>query len=291
MRIGTNVWIGYEPLYLARDLGYYTNTQVKLVELTSASEVIHALRNGMLEGAALTLDEALTMLDDGFDLHVVLVMDFSHGADALMVKPEITSLAELRGKRIAVEQSSVGAILLDGVLNAAKLDPTEVEIIPCVADEHPECYSSVDAVVTFEPFKTKLLQQGARLLFDSRQIPNRIVDILVVPRATIKRHPQSLKQLLDGYFKARKYLSTQPDDAASRMEARLGLTAVEILDAYKELSLPGLEENITLLDRDEGQLEGMAQELADFMLQRKLLKNKLHIRDLLDHRFLPKSAP
>lgn len=109
LRIGTNTWPGYEPLYLARSLGYYEGSPITLVELTSASEVIHALRSGTLEGAALTLDEVLTLLDDGFDLKVVLVMDFSNGGDVLLAKPGIDSTADLRGKRIAVEYTAVGA--------------------------------------------------------------------------------------------------------------------------------------------------------------------------------------
>ena len=49
VRIGTNVWPGYEPLYLARELGYYKDLNVRLVEYPSASEVIRAFKNKNLE--------------------------------------------------------------------------------------------------------------------------------------------------------------------------------------------------------------------------------------------------
>ena len=195
LRIGTTIWPGYEPLYLARSLGYYDDTQVKLIELSTASDVIHSLRSGTLEGAALTLDETLTLLDDGFDLKVILVMDFSDGGDALLAKPEITSIKALRGKRIAVENSNVGAILLDGALLAAELTAADVEIISCTLEEHINCYSSADAVVTYEPFRTKLLQLGAHQLFDSSQMPGRIVDVLVVHAESTNNNPLSLEQL------------------------------------------------------------------------------------------------
>jgi len=291
LRIGTNLWPGYEPLYLARDLGHFDNTSIKLVELTSASEVIHALRNGMLEGAALTLDEALMLLDDGFDLKVILLMDFSHGADVLLAKPEITSLAALRGKRIAVENSSVGAILLDGALHKANLTPSDIEIVPCSVDEHLECYEYVDAVVTFEPFKTKLLQLGAKQLFDSSQIPTQIIDVLVVPKVTAQHRPHALKILLDGYFKACQYLATQPDDAAKRMAARMGLTATEVLAAFDEIRLLGLGKNRALMGKDRHQLNESTQALANLLLKRKLLKNRVVLQQLFDNRFLPNHRP
>ena len=59
--LGTNVWPGYEPLYLARSLGYWDDSSVKLVEYSSASQVIRAFRNDAIHIAALTLDEVLLL--------------------------------------------------------------------------------------------------------------------------------------------------------------------------------------------------------------------------------------
>jgi len=237
LRIGTNTWPGYEPLYLARSLGYYNNSPIHLVEMNSASEVIHSLRSGTLEGAALTLDEALTIQADDFDLKIILVMDFSNGGDVLMVKPNIDTLAMLKGKRIAVEYTAVGAILLDAALASANLTVSDVEIIACSFDSHFNCYKSNDAVITFEPVKTQLMQEGAKQLFDSSKIPGRIVDVLVVHKETTKNHTNALKNLLTGYFKARQYLSQQPHDAARLMAPRQQITASEVLVSYEGLKL------------------------------------------------------
>lgn len=291
LRIGTNVWAGYEPLYLARSLGYYEGSRIKLVELTSASEVIHALRSGSLEGAALTLDEVLNLVDEGLDLKVILVMDFSDGADVLLAKPGIDSLADLRDKRVAVEYAAVGAILLDSALDAAGLTASDIEIVACTVDEHLECFPSVDAIVTFEPVKTKLLRQGARLLFDSSQIPGRIMDVLVVLAATTKTHSHSLELLLDGYFRARKYLDAHPEDALKRIALRQGLSSATVLSAYDGLTLPGLEENQALLEGNPAPLQRSADKLAGYMLEKKLLRHPLKVDDLTDGHFLPGVTP
>ncbi|MEO8040925.1 MAG: hypothetical protein ABI794_19310, partial [Betaproteobacteria bacterium] len=50
LRIGTNVWIGSEPLYLARELGHLKPDAVQLVEYPSASEVLRAFRNQAIDG-------------------------------------------------------------------------------------------------------------------------------------------------------------------------------------------------------------------------------------------------
>ncbi|MET0919194.1 MAG: hypothetical protein ABWY07_12320, partial [Burkholderiales bacterium] len=54
LRIGTNVWIGSEPLYLARELGHLDPAVVQLVEYPSASEVLRAYRNQAIDGMVIS---------------------------------------------------------------------------------------------------------------------------------------------------------------------------------------------------------------------------------------------
>ncbi|HET7774857.1 MAG TPA: hypothetical protein VFK74_00655, partial [Azospira sp.] len=68
LRLATNEWPGYEPLHLARENGYWGNAPIRLYELPSTSEVLRAFRNGALDAAAVTGDEALTLLADNFDI-------------------------------------------------------------------------------------------------------------------------------------------------------------------------------------------------------------------------------
>ena len=50
LRVGSNQWVGYEALYLARSLGHYDPTLIKLVELPSSTEVQQALRERQFVG-------------------------------------------------------------------------------------------------------------------------------------------------------------------------------------------------------------------------------------------------
>ena len=287
LRIGITLWPGYDHLYLARGLGYYEKSEIRLVEMTSASDVIHSLRNGILEGGTLTLDEALSLMDDGIALKIILVMDFSEGGDVLLVKPGIDSLAALRGKSVAVEYTAVGAILLDGALNAANLSVSDVNIISCSQSEHLKCYQSADAVVTFEPARTRLLTLGAQLLFDSSQIPGRIVDVLAVHAGAVKTNPRALKQLINGYFKARDYFSASPEAAASLMSPRLKLSSAEVLASYAGINLTGLEDNRVLLSGKPSPLQLTADDISKFMRHKKFLRNEFSVEDLIDNSFLP----
>jgi NitT/TauT family transport system substrate-binding protein len=117
VRIGSNLWPGYEPLYVLRERGMLP-PGLRLVELVSASQVMRGIRNGLLDGGGLTLDEALRLAAETGDVELVAVMDLSAGADAVVGRGEVRTLAQLAGKVVGVEKSAVGAYLLARTLEA-----------------------------------------------------------------------------------------------------------------------------------------------------------------------------
>lgn len=61
LRLGTNLWLGYEPIYVAREKGWLQEDQVRILEFSSSTDVMRGLRAGTLDAGALTLDEALLL--------------------------------------------------------------------------------------------------------------------------------------------------------------------------------------------------------------------------------------
>jgi NitT/TauT family transport system substrate-binding protein len=138
----------------------------------------------------------------------------------------------------------------------------------------------VDAVVTFEPVRTKLLTKGANQVFDSRRIPKEIVDILIVRNNFLEAHPQSVQKLLKGWFAALDRLSMAPDEAYRIIARRLAITQQETRDSYAGLSLPDLVENKTMLFGSPPPLLATAKRLADRMTEAKILQQSGDLRKL-----------
>ncbi len=110
LRIASSPWPGYEPIYLARELGYLPPAQATIYELPSSDITLESFRNRSADIATLTLDETLELMHGGVKLRVLLVMDGSNGADAVMVSPKIKKLSDLKGKRIAIENITLGGV-------------------------------------------------------------------------------------------------------------------------------------------------------------------------------------
>ncbi len=288
LKVGVNQWPGYEPLVLARDLGYLPQKQVKLVELPSNTESIALLRTGRLDAAALTLDEALNVISLGTELTIVLVFDFSNGADVLLANPALKNLVDIRHHRVGVETTGVGALLFHAALNQAKLEDDDVEVVYLPVDEQEEAYmrGQVDAVVTFEPIKSRLEQHGAHVLFDSSEASDLIVDVLAVRRDQVEKQSENIFQLVQAYAKARSYMTQYSEKSMQMMASRLQMTPHHLQQTYQDLILPSLVENITYFSGAPSKFEHHTHEVYSFMKKKGMLHREISFSHIQDKSFV-----
>lgn len=286
LRVATIPWVGYQPLFLAQDLEFIESDAVRLVEFSSNTESLRAFRNRNVEAAALTLDEALLLASEGHAMAVILVMDYSAGADALVARAPVSELSALKGLRIGVESTANGAYVLARALQLAGLQAGDVQIVKLQSSDQVEAYRAgkIDAVVTYEPLRTQLAQLGASTIFDSRQIPGEIVDVLAIHTEALDRHSGHVGSLLRGWFAAVEFQAHSPGEAARRLAPRLGMQPEEYLAAIGGVQFGTLEENCRALSAspDESGLIAAAQRLAVVMYANGLLSAFPHSSRLPD---------
>ncbi len=291
LRVGSIVFPTYEYAFLARELGFIDAEHVRLVEYAATTNALSALAAGQIEAAQLTLDEVITARAAGIGLSVVLVLDVSAGSDAVYARHPMT-LAELAGKRVALEEGATGALLLDGLLRAARLSVDQIRKVPSTLALSGGVFKrdEADVVVTAEPWASQIEREGGFRLFDSRQIPDRIIDVLAVRTASIDSYGPAIRELVAGIVKARRLHLTEPAGVAEKMSSRLQLQASQVEQAFAGLKIPTLPEIRSMLEPD-GQIVVAAQALQEVMLASDLLSRKLPktalVDALVDARFLP----
>lgn len=276
IRVGTNVWPGYEPLYLASELGFFKGANIRLVEYPSATEVIRGFKNKNLEAAALTLDEAIYLRQYDENVVIVLVLDVSNGGDVIIAQPEINDFSELKGKRIAVEANALGAYFVSRALELHNMTLGDINIVHTEVSNHEELFvtKQVDAAVTFEPVRTKLLASGGKEVFSSKEIPGEITDVLVVRKQVLKDMKRRLTKLVDGWFLALDELKERPQKSATLLAPRLKISPEEVLASYDGLILPKRTENHAFLTQVNGMLGYNIQQLSKVMQEKGLLRSE-----------------
>ena len=283
LRIGTNVWIGSEPLYLARELGRLDPAAVQLVEYPSASEVLRAFRNQAIDGMVISLDELFGLAAEGFQPRIILVVDVSNGADVVVGRRGMRTMHDLKGKSVAVESSALGAFVLSRALAVNDMQASDVDVVHMESNEQPRAFEKgqVDGAVTFDPYRAKLLRAGATTLFDSTQIPGEIVDLLAVRASALEKYPKAIQALLTGWFGALDYIKSEPRDAARRMGIRQQTTGEQFLKAQEGIHVPSRDENLRMLGGPTPELAVTGRRLMALMLDAKLLRTGLDIESVL----------
>ncbi len=266
VRVGLLVWPGYELFFLARSQGLYPEDQIQLVSFRSPAEAVRAYRAGLVDAVALTLEYAIQIESEDPGHAVVLVIDTSAGGDSLIARRGVESLADLRGRRIGVEASALGVFFSRRMLERAGLGQDDVQLVPVDIGDQEKAFldGEVDALATFEPTRSRLLAAGAHELFNSRDLPGEIVDLLLVPDDVLRRRRAVLVRLARGWFAAQDLLARDPAAAAASMAPREKLSPEQFLAALGGLALTSRAANRELLDAaGPGKPPGLTRSIAD----------------------------
>lgn len=268
LRIGANRWLGYGPLYLADDLHWMTPSGYRLVEYPHTTGVLRGYRNGLLDAALLTLDEALILQSSGQPVQILLVADVSAGADVLFANAHIQQLAQLRGQRIGVENSALGAFFLSRILDLAKLPASEISVIDMPVNEHLHALRTgqIDAAINFASASASFAPLGVHPLLDSRALPNEIIDVLVINPQRVSA--QQAKRLRELWFTSQEQWFEQRQDIDPRLSRRLGLNGDELAQTLAGLQIGDRALNQQL--RNDGTLLRSLNQLNDYLFSRRL---------------------
>ncbi|MCF7986127.1 MAG: ABC transporter substrate-binding protein [Methylovulum sp.] len=281
-------WPGYALMYLARRQGLFSEKEVALLNTTGLSQSTAMLLNGEADAAAITLDEVLHVIGEGVPLSVLVILDVSAGGDAVLAREWITNLANLKGRTIGVENSNLGAIMLAKLLEAAELKREDVKIVPMRLD-HLESleHNRLDAIITYEPNPTLLEKMGFVRLFDTRSLPNLIVDLLAVRQDREKQHAHALQSLIKGHFQALKLWQINPDDTAYHLGVIMDTPVEDVKKSFYGLNLPDINYNIHYLTAPADELNQSVSEISNIMQREGLIKHPVRNDRLFITDYLP----
>lgn len=250
-------WVGFAYLPLAQQLGLAqaAGAQLRFLPFDDPQDIVQAWLSGRLVLAPLTSIELVDICGRRPERCpvVVLVLDESQGADALILHRSIQDLRDLRGRRVGVAASSLGPYLVSQALASVGLDIADVRLVRM----EPAAMASalhngrIEAAATYPPFSDLVLRLGiGRVAFDSRSLPGQIRDLLVVDPRLLGSQPEALARLLLAWHRAHRWARTHPQaataalaslqkvsaDAVRRAEA---LTLYTPLEQQQQMLAPG----------------------------------------------------
>ncbi len=246
LNIGTVVWIGYAPLYVADHIKAFEKhgVKVKLTNFSDNATMPAAVQSGSIDGATLTYDQVLPGAAKGWDLQVVLPIDYSAGADAMLSTVGITSVKQLKGQPVAYNAMSPSAFLLAYALQKNGMSLSDVKSVNMDPGAVPSALigGTVKVGVTYEPNSSAILKAGDgkrfHVLFSSKEAPGLITDVLVFKHSYIMQHPKEVKAVIAAFYDGLEYMKTHPEQAAKYIAASMGIKPAEVADQLSGIHNP-----------------------------------------------------
>jgi NitT/TauT family transport system substrate-binding protein len=185
---------------------------------------------------------------------IIGTIDLSLGGDGVVADGAIGSVADLKGRIVAVEPNIPARLLLQMELEKAGMTLADVELreiatadtIAVFADE------TVAAVATYEPFLsqaiTALPQRSPKVLVSSKDTPDLIVDVITARDDALAENPEKFAKFLRGVYRAVDFWKKDPAKFAELAAPHYGLTAAEVTEIIDtSLAYTSYEEAVAFL--------------------------------------------
>ncbi|TIT58943.1 MAG: ABC transporter substrate-binding protein, partial [Mesorhizobium sp.] len=132
-KIGIEPWLGYGQWHVAEAKGLFkTNglSDVQIVNFAEDKDINAALASGQLDAANIATHTAMGMVAAGLPVKIVLLLDVSMTADAIVAGKDVTSIAGLKGKQVAFEEGTTSDILLKYALARNGMSVADIQPVP-----------------------------------------------------------------------------------------------------------------------------------------------------------------
>jgi len=256
-KLGIEPWLGYGQWDVADSKGLFKANglaDVQIVNFTEDKDINAALASGQLDGANIATHTAMGMIAAGLPIKVVLLLDVSMTADAIIAGKDVTSIADLKGKQVAFEEGTTSDILLKYALAKNGMSIADVQPVPMPAADAGSALiaGKVPVAVTYEPYLTAAMGQNkdVKLLFPASNDPGLISDVLVVRDDVIKSKPGQVLAMIKSWDAALKDYKADTPGGRAIISKAVGDTVENLNTAFDGVKYYSLAENKTALTGD-----------------------------------------
>jgi NitT/TauT family transport system substrate-binding protein len=266
VRFALNVWAGWGPIILANNgfkPGKVWKTpdgkefKVELVLIDDPVAMQNAYSTGAVHIGWATLD-MVPLFMEGFmaakDSRVMpriyQQVDWSNGGDGIVVRENVKTVADLRGKKLVLAQNSPSQYFALNMLIAGGVQPAEVEMVYTnTAFEAAAAFQadkSIAGAVSWAPDIYKLAEiKGNRMLVTTQTANKLIADVWFARADFAKDHPGIIEGLVRGIFDGMVDLKQQANqqECAKLMGEGYGIPASEAINMFADAHNTNWAEN------------------------------------------------
>lgn len=235
-------------LWVARGAGLFRNhgLDVNLVYIAGGSRVVQSMLGGDIQIAAAAPSSAVDAALSGADLVTVAGM-VNVAAFYLVVRPEIKSMQDLRGRPVGVTRYGASTdFTLRYLLRKSGLEPDkdvpilqlggQIELAAALESGH------IVGAITAPPAMVRMEKSGGKVLVAPQSIGLRFPHVgIVTRRSYLQGNRETVKNFLQAYSEGVALLVRDKEAAKKSLRAYAGLGDAEILESTWKYATDTLE--------------------------------------------------
>lgn len=196
LKISATTWIGYTPLFYAKEKGWLDEINIKLTNVVSLSENMYLFKSGNFDAYVGTQYEYELLLQKNKGLTPIIMFDRSFGGDVIMANCSLEELVSAKGEIDAyLEMDSINSTLLKDFIRLHGLDKKQMRY-----KNNDQAYiASLDAtkmkqktlIVTYSPYNYQLKEHGFQEIASTKNgLDLLVVDALFTTKDALEKHKE-----------------------------------------------------------------------------------------------------
>ena len=223
--------IGVQKGFFQQELGQHT---LETSTFNAGPEAVDALFADSIDATFIGPNPAINAFQKSDGEAIRIVAGATSGGAGLVVKPEITTVEQLKGKKLATPQLgntqdvALRAFLKSKGINTDTTGGGDVSILPQANADTLTQFAAgdIDGAWVPEPFFTRLQQEsGGKVLVDEKTLwPDGkfVTTHLIVATKFLKDHPDAVLGLIKGEAAAIEFITDSPAEAQKAANDEIG---------------------------------------------------------------------
>jgi NitT/TauT family transport system substrate-binding protein len=244
--------VGLNKGFFTKDLG--SGVTLKTQVFSSGTEETTAILAGQLDAAYVGPNPAINAWQKSNGKAIRIISGAASGGAALVVKPSITSVSQLKGQSLATpslgntQDVALRYYLKQHGLTSTQTGGGDVSIKPIKPNSAAVLeFKSGQIAGGWEPapYDIQMVQDGGKELVNEASLwpgGKFVTTNLVVTQSFLKAHPSAVQGLLKGQIEANDYLNKDLSAAAAAANAQLtsllgkGLPSSVLAESFKQIT-------------------------------------------------------
>jgi sulfonate transport system substrate-binding protein len=194
----------------------------------------------------------------------------------------INTAADLKGKRVAVTKGSYAHHLLYLLLKQANLSDSDIKLIHLPPADLVTAFlhGDVDAAATWEPYLSRLEENGAKFIADGTGIKKGEL-VIIATQEFASANPEVVEKVLKAYQRGNEFIKTHPQEAAQLLAPEVKLSPEQVLKVVGKFDYSPIirPEHVQELKKTE-----------EFLRTNNLSRSQVDIDAFVDTRYLKQAG-